>query len=213
MRHGDRPGPLGHPLDFFVRGTEDGCERSSRPVPGAAFELGGSREGPRDYDPVGDAKGAEIKIACPGDAPARCRGVARLVARGRKGRRRTLQRPQKHGPPRSPAGYARSREDSSFHRAAERAVDGVPPAQLRKAAGVVARLVASADSAGRSRVHLWGHDPIQPDPKRADPETGTPLERSGTVGRGPPKGSPLPAPFPSTPNPTKPKTRSTVTLR
>jgi len=68
--------------DYFASRGKERCERASRPVPGSAFEQGGT-EGPKLYDPIGTQYDAAIPIACPGDAPRVCRGTARLVYRGR----------------------------------------------------------------------------------------------------------------------------------
>lgn len=68
--------------DFFRSTTAQRCERTSRSVPGVAAELGGVRS-LQTSGLVGDKRSAQIAVACPGDAPVRCRGVVRLAIAGR----------------------------------------------------------------------------------------------------------------------------------
>lgn len=69
-------------LDFFRSASAQRCERPRRSVPGSAAELGGA-DPLQASGPVGDRRSAQIALGCPGDAPARCRGIVRLTFRGR----------------------------------------------------------------------------------------------------------------------------------
>lgn len=72
--------------DDFVRSTRAfRCERTDRPVPGTAVVI----QGPgTEFTAVGDEDGGDLRVACPGDGPRRCRGRARITLR--KGTRALL---------------------------------------------------------------------------------------------------------------------------
>lgn len=68
--------------DFFRSVGSERCERPRRSMPGVAAEIGGL-QGPAYQGVVGGPRRASILVACPGDAPRRCRGRVLLAFRGR----------------------------------------------------------------------------------------------------------------------------------